>query len=176
MNRLTTTNAVDLDIFYTADSFRYTGERKKLLDLVTREVFIAFYENCASRGFQFDGYPIGGIIFDGTQAHIAILPEYHGRWAILLKPALKWLFTLKPEILVEIDIDNEKCLSFMDRNGWQRVRTNALSITYLMTLQASTKKIDKKFAAAAAANAFAPSTPPQSQRPEKSRRSAGSFP
>ncbi|MES2832515.1 MAG: GNAT family N-acetyltransferase [Pseudomonadota bacterium] len=176
MSRLTTTDAVDLDIFYTADSFRYTGERKKLLDLVTKEVFIGFYKNCASRGFQFDGQPIGGIIFDGTEAHIAILPEYHGRWAILLKPALKWLFTLKPEIFVEIDIDNEKCLAFMDRNGWQRMRVNATSITYRMTLQTSTQKIDKKVAALAAINAPGPLAVPRSQPPVQSMQSAGSFP
>ena len=153
MNRFTTTDAVDLEIFYAADAFRYVGERKKLLNLVTKEVFTDFYKNCTSRGFQFDGRSIGGIIFDGTQAHIAILPEYHGRWAILLKPALRWLFALKPEILVAIDIDNEKCLAFMDRNRWQRLQVNATSVTYLMTLQASTQKIDKKFAATTAVSA-----------------------
>jgi hypothetical protein len=126
----------DLGVFYEADAPRYRAAHPEVLDLVTKEVFTVFYEKCPSIGFAFDNAPIGGIIFDGRQAHIAVLPAWHGRWAHLLRPALDWLFGLAPEILVDVECENSVCIEFMRRNGWPALREANGWITYRMTPQA----------------------------------------
>jgi GNAT superfamily N-acetyltransferase len=133
MPRLTLTPCADLDVFYAADRLRYVDHHPEVLALVTLEVFTRIYEGCPSIGFACDGHAIGGIIFDGQSAHIAVLPQYHGRWAQLFRRALDWLFSLKRQILVEVEADNRKCIAFMARNGWQPVHQQAGSITYLLT-------------------------------------------
>jgi GNAT superfamily N-acetyltransferase len=135
MRRLELAPEADLGVFYEADARRYASAGNTTLAIVTRDVFIAYYRGCPSIGFQFDGLPIGGIIFDGSQAHIAVLPAYHGRWALLLKPALEWLFGLKREILVEVEAENRVCVEFMRRNGWRPIRVDSGWVTYRMTRQ-----------------------------------------
>lgn len=103
--------------------------------VVTREVFIAscIAKGYPSIGFECDGVPIGGVIFDGEAAHIEVLPEYRSRWAFLLDEARAWVFSLKDPIVVRIDAGNEKCLRFMDRNGWRRLSEDATHVTYEMS-------------------------------------------
>jgi len=131
----------DLGVFYDADSDRYrSGSAQDYTQTVTRDAFVAFYADCPSIGFEADGAPIGGILFDGEQAHIAVLPRYHGLWALLLKPALQWLFSLKPEILVAVESDNHRCLRFMERHGWPRVEEQGDDIIYRITAQGGLRK------------------------------------
>lgn len=145
MRRLSLAPCVDLAVFYAADSERFIGDGSPTLQVVTPAVFIDFYRDCPSIGFLSDGQPIGGIIFDGVEAHIAVLPAFRGRWALLLKPALEWLFSLKADIVVDIDTDNTICLAFMERNGWQRLRADSQHVTYLMTPQGGTRKTAHPF-------------------------------
>ncbi len=133
MPRLTLTPRADLDVFYAADRLRYVERHPEVLTIITREVFVGLYGQCPSIGFACDGQSIGGIIFDGQAAHIAVLPAYHGRWALLFRRSLDWLFGLKREILVEVEADNDKCIAFMARNGWQALHEQDGNITYLMT-------------------------------------------
>jgi hypothetical protein len=133
MRRLALADHADLGVFYEADALRYRGTGEHILKIVTKEVFIRLYQGCASIGFEFDGQPIGGIIYDGKRAHIAVLPEYYGRWALLLRPALQWLFEIKREILVEVEVENSACIEFMKRNGWPALGTADGRITYRMT-------------------------------------------
>lgn len=126
MSHLRLAPRVDLGVYYDADAVYYERSGSEALKSVTREDFIARYRDCPSIGFEYDGQPIGGMVFDGEQAHIAVLPAWHGRWAILLRPALDWLFTLKAEILADVEADNAVCLEFMRRNGWPVVGTGAL--------------------------------------------------
>jgi hypothetical protein len=141
------TEPADLGVIYDADAARYAqaGQADRLA-LVTRETFLRFYEGCPSIGFEADGQPIGGILFDGEQAHIAVLPSHHGRWALLLKPALDWLFTLRAEILVEVERDNAPCLRFLDRHGWARVGETEDDFVYLLTAQGGRRKTAYPFA------------------------------
>jgi GNAT superfamily N-acetyltransferase len=132
MTRLSLAPCADLRVLYAADAARYRNEGCRILDLVTERAFARLYRGCPSRGFLVDGLPIGGIIFDGRRAHIAVLPEYHGRWAWLLKPALEWLFSITPGFMVGIESDNMACLRFMDRCGWSRVRVDERMVTYLV--------------------------------------------
>jgi hypothetical protein len=135
---------VDLAVFYEADRLRYAA-RTHVTERVTRDAFVAFYADCPSMGFECDGQPIGGVVFDGEQAHIAVLPSYHGRWALLLKPMLHWLFGLKPEIIVRVEADNVLCLRFMERNGWQRLGVDGDDVVYRMTPQNGTRKTEYPF-------------------------------
>jgi len=146
MPRFSLARSADLAVFYTADSERFAGDSSAVLQVVTPAAFIDFYRRCPSIGFMFDGQPIGGIIFDGVEAHIAVLPAFRGRWAGLLKPALDWLFSLKPEIVVDIEADNAVCLAFMERNGWKRLKAEGRHVTYLMTPQGGTRKTAHPFA------------------------------
>lgn len=135
MSRLRLAPRADLAVYYAADSARYRKPGCDILEQVTPAVFAARYGGCPSIGFECDGQPIGGILFDGQTAHIAVLPAWHGRWALLLRPALDWLFGLKPEILAEVEADNTVCLDFMRRNGWPEVSRRGAWIIYRMTKQ-----------------------------------------
>lgn len=134
------TDTADLGVLYDAEAARYAEAGGHCLEVVTREVFVGFYEGCPSIGFEADGRPIGGILFDGEQAHIAVLPSHHGRWALLLKPALDWLFSLRDEILVEVERDNTRCLRFLDRHGWPRVAEAGDDVVYRLSRQGGHRK------------------------------------
>ncbi|RYX91806.1 MAG: GNAT family N-acetyltransferase [Comamonadaceae bacterium] len=138
--RYTLTPAADLAVFYAADAARFVGKGcQDVLDVVTPAAFTHFYASCPSIGFACDGQAIGGVIFDGEKAHIAVQAEHHGRWAFLLRPACDWLFRLNPRMLIDIEPDNHLCIRFMDRNGWTRIETPGAppgtSLTFLMTPQ-----------------------------------------
>ncbi|MGM9488025.1 GNAT family N-acetyltransferase [Ideonella sp. YS5] len=134
------TEAADLGVMYDADAARYDEAGSPCLEVVTRAAFVDFYEGCPSIGFEADGQAIGGILFDGEQAHIAVLPSHHGRWALLLKPALEWLFSLQTDILVEVERDNTRCLRFLDRHGWPRVGQTEDDIVYRLSPQGGQRK------------------------------------
>lgn len=132
------TERADLGVLYDADALRPGSGR--YAGAVTRERFAAFYAQCPSIGFEADGRPIGGILFDGEEAHIAVLPSHHGRWALLLKPALEWLFALRADITVAVEHDNDRCLRFLDRHGWQRVGERGDDVLYRLVPQGGTRK------------------------------------
>ncbi len=124
------TDRVDLNVYYEAERGSASAE---MLGVVTREVFAAFYANCPSVGFEDAGQPIGGVIFDGESAHIAVLPSHHGRWGLLLGPTLTWLFSLKDEILLHTPADNPKALRFLAHCGWQRVGVRDGEVVHRLT-------------------------------------------
>lgn len=129
--RYTLTPQADLAVFYAADAVRYAG--KPVLQQVTPDVFQRFYATFPSRGFACDGKAVGGMIFDGHQAHLAVLAAHHGHWGRLLAPTLAWVFALKPEMPIDIESDNRKALAFMDRNGWPRIAGAPMgSVRFLM--------------------------------------------
>ena len=133
MTRYTLEARADLAVMYAADTARYpagSAVRRQL----TPQAYGRFYAGCPSRGFAFDGRPIGGMLFDGQEAHLAVLAEHHGRWARLLAPSLEWLFGLKPELCIEIEPDNHTTLAFMARNGWQRIdgRPGSTGVSFLV--------------------------------------------
>lgn len=139
--RYTLAPKADLGVFYEADMLRYANTTTAhILTVVSKDVFVTFYKDCASLGFQFDGQPVGGVLFDGQHAHIAVLPEHHGRWALLLKPACEWLFALKQEVLVEVEIENRTCIRFMERNRWQLLEVVGDKAIYRMTSQGGDRK------------------------------------
>jgi len=123
----------DLAIFYDADAVYFRGKKADTLRIVSKELFIAHYRDCPSLGFMYGDREMGGMIFDRGYVHLAVLPEFHGRWAILWERALDWLFRISPRVLAVVEADNAVCIEFMTRNGWPRLSVDGNKITYLLT-------------------------------------------
>jgi hypothetical protein len=140
MPGLRLTEQADFGVIFEAVQRRLEEEqwRKVTAGVVTKEIFIAhcIAQKYPSLGFECDGRPIGGIIFDGSAAHIEVLPEYHGRWGLLWPSAIKWVFSLKDPILVQVPLENEKCHRFMARNNWPRIKEDDRFVTYRMSANA----------------------------------------
>lgn len=162
MSHLRLTAHADLGVIFDALRRRCSDEKWEKVTAggkVTKEIFIA---DCSARnlptlGFECDGKPIGGLVFDGEAAHLEVLPAYHGRWGLLWKPALAWIFSHKDPILVDIDADNHKCLRFMDRNNFPRMKETADHVTYRMSSDAPPhdRKQQRRIRAAAVSPATA---------------------
>jgi hypothetical protein len=140
MPSLRLTDQADFGVIFDAVNRRLEkAEWEKITSRgVTREIFIAhcIAQKYPSLGFVCDGKSIGGILFDGNAAHLEVLPEYHGRWGLLWRSVVNWIFSLKDPILVEINLDNEKCHRFMARNNWPRVKEDGECVTYEMSSRA----------------------------------------
>ncbi|WP_187363039.1 GNAT family N-acetyltransferase [Massilia aquatica] len=134
MADLRLTDKADLGLMYDIESPRYDSA---VTELVTRERAVAHYAGCPSVGYEIDGVPAGGAIFDGRELHLAVLPRFHGRWAWLLAPTLDWLFALCDPVQVRIERDNARCIRFMDGGGWQRIGEDPQYITYLLSSTAA---------------------------------------
>ncbi|HEX8956728.1 MAG TPA: GNAT family N-acetyltransferase [Burkholderiaceae bacterium] len=106
---------LDLDVYYEADSIRFD---RRVLNVVTREVFRETFAQCLSIGFEADGKPIGGVIFDGKVPHIAVLPQWRGRWGTLLRPMLAWLFAIKDDFRIHVEYRNAPLRRFVAHCGW----------------------------------------------------------
>jgi hypothetical protein len=106
---------------------------------LTREMFVDYcrQQGYIGRGIECDGRQVGGVFFDGTSAHIEIEPEYHGRWALVLPTLLRWVFTLKDPIQVDIARHEPKINRFMARNNWPRIKETDDFITYEMSSKAT---------------------------------------
>jgi len=136
MKRFHLADRAELAVFYEADASFFRASREDILRVVSREVFISRYSKCPSIGFVCDGKAIGGMIFDCGHVHLAVLPEYHGQWGILWKPALEWLFRMTPEALGIVEAENRVCLEFMKRNGWSGVPIDDGRIAFRITSRA----------------------------------------
>lgn len=139
MRRLRLADHADLAVYYEADAVQLALTDKDMRQVFTSEMFVDYYRNCPSIGFMYDEKPIGGIIVDRGYAHIAVLPEYHGRWAWLWEPALEWLFSIQPELLGVVDAENLACLAFMKRNGWSAVSVTDGKVIFRITQEGRTR-------------------------------------
>jgi hypothetical protein len=132
----TLTSEADFGLLYDIARLDYDADewRRRMFGL-SRDEFAALCRahKLPSIGYAYRGRPIGGMVFEGTSAHMAVLPEFHGKWGTLWKPTLAWLFALKDPIRVAIDRGNAKCLRFMDRNNWPRVGADERSVTFEMS-------------------------------------------
>jgi len=127
---LALTDKVDLDVYYIADSVNIDAPT---LAVVTRDVFKRMFGPCQSRGFAADGVAFGGVIFDGVRPHVAVLPEWKGRWAPLLRPVLRWLYSLSDDMVVPVYDDNPDLVRFVARCGWPMVGRQPGAALHRMT-------------------------------------------
>ncbi|TKC91507.1 GNAT family N-acetyltransferase [Trinickia terrae] len=127
------TDHLDLGVYYEADASHYAASGIDVRQVFSKERFIERYKGCRSIGFVYDDTPIGGVIYDGGYVHIAVLPDYHGRWAWLWESALDWLFGFRTEALAAVDAGNRACLELMRRNGWSPVSDVDGTVTFRIT-------------------------------------------
>ncbi|NHZ91137.1 GNAT family N-acetyltransferase [Massilia sp. CCM 8733] len=130
MAELRLTDCADVGLMYDIEQSRYPSAQTAV---ATRERTVTHYLGCPSVGYEIDGVAAGGAVFDGRELHLAVLPQFHGRWAWLLKPTLDWLFALCDPVRVRIEQDNARCIRFMDSGGWERVDEDRQYITYLLS-------------------------------------------
>lgn len=130
----------DLGLMYDITHALYEPDEWQRITrgFLTREVFV---QACAdfkvpSLGFCRRGEPIGGVMYDGDSVHIAVLPEFHGRWATLWPRTLAWVLRLKDPMPVAVDVRNAKCLRFLERNNFRRIKTGETHITFELSSQA----------------------------------------
>ncbi|WP_205962509.1 GNAT family N-acetyltransferase [Paraburkholderia phosphatilytica] len=138
MKRLRITDQLDLGVYYDADASYYEASGIHAQTVFTKEKFIAHYRNCRSIGFAYDDTPIGGVIYYRGYVHIAVLPDYHGRWAWLWEAALEWLFSFEQAALALVDAGNRPCLELMRRNGWSPVSHVDGSVIFRITREGRT--------------------------------------
>lgn len=123
MDSLRMTDKADLKVYYDAD-IRMYDRAWMAAHGFTEEAFIARYRDCPSVGFEQGGIPFGGVILDGNDFHIAILPEFHGKWGALLRPALAWLFSQRSEVRARVHRPNRQGLRFFRRLGAKLVESD----------------------------------------------------
>lgn len=132
MAHMRITDKADLQVMFEAERARYTPEKFAALG-VTIESVTAYYQGVPSIGYEIDGVMAGGAIFENNELHFAVLPQYYGRWAWLMKPTLDWLFTMSDSVLGKVEIFNIRCAQFLDAGGWPRVAQDEQYITYLFS-------------------------------------------
>lgn len=128
------TEKADLGVLFDLTRMEHSAEEWERITQgrVTRETFIryCFDQGYDSIGFSFNGKPIGGLIFDGQTVHITVAPEHHGRWGVLWKRTLRWIFSHKDPIEVNIPAHNAKAVRFLERNNWARIREDEKFVTF----------------------------------------------
>lgn len=134
MTKYTLKEPADLSVYYAADMIRYTPDYLKSIG-VTKEAFLEYYGVCPSVGFFADEKQIGGVIYDPrlNEVHIAILPEYYGRWGRLFAQAIGWIFTGRDMVFGCVDHTNLSAIHFMERNRFEPVGEHRGTIKYKMT-------------------------------------------
>ena len=130
MKRLHLTDTADLAVIYDADKRRYSAEWLKNSG-TTLENFIRFYQDCPSVGFADAGKIFGGAILHGEQMHLAILPDYEGRWGCLIPAFLSWLYALKDPVWGHVEAGNIKCMAFLKRLGWRQLASDSHTVSFI---------------------------------------------
>lgn len=129
MANLRLTEKADLGVLYDAEIQNYDPDWFRSLNF-TKEMFLAHYANVHSVGFEIDGKMVGGMLLHERKAHMAVLPEYHGRWSLLWMPALAWLFSLQDPVFVDVAINNEKCIRLLERSNFKRTNVMANAVSF----------------------------------------------
>jgi RimJ/RimL family protein N-acetyltransferase len=112
----------DFGVIYEAELLTLGADWFKSRNL-TKERMIEIFEktDCRSLGFEIDGKSIGGILLLGNELHIAILPEYFGKWGLLWKHAVKWVFAQTQTVYGYIPTWNTRCIRFAEKARWRRI-------------------------------------------------------
>ncbi|WP_211474790.1 GNAT family N-acetyltransferase [Collimonas humicola] len=132
MHSLRLSDKADLSVYYDADKLQFDAGWAERTG-VSKAVFMAAFADHPSRGFEKDGVQFGGVIFDGKEVHVAVLPEFYGRWAILMKPALAWLFSLQEVINVRVDVGNARFHRFAQRCKWPAAMDGSEHVIYTVS-------------------------------------------
>jgi GNAT superfamily N-acetyltransferase len=109
---------VNLGLMYDIELPTINPELRKA---VTRELFIEYYLNAPSLGFEVDDQCVGGVLLKDKCFHIAVLPAFHGKWALLYRDVLEWVFKQEYPAYGLVNANNQKSLRFCERSGWEKI-------------------------------------------------------
>lgn len=137
---------LDVDVMYEAERSSYN---QMFRELITKELFLDEISTYQTIGFELNGKCIGGAMLCANYAHFSVLPQYHGKWALLWKETLEWIFEHRCPAYGPVHIENEKCQRFMQRNNWKVVRTEGDFHIFEMDRQALTR-LERRAAAVTA--------------------------
>mgnify|MGYP000070587841 CR=1 FL=1 len=131
MDTLRLTDKIDFGILYDVEAGRYSPEWLEKNN-ITREKVIALGPSIFTHtfGFEMDGKPIGGICVGNGESHIAVLPQYHGRWGRLWRPALERLLLIQNPIIAKPEAWNKSAIRFLERAKFRRIKEDEHFVTF----------------------------------------------
>ena len=121
----------DFSVMYQAEK-ETDKELFMQFDLKEQE-YITLASKYPSIGFEVDNKCVGGMFVRANKIHLSVLPEYHGKWGWLFKPAFKWAFTVSDPLYAIVSRENEKVLRFIRRHDWKQVNEIDSTIVFELT-------------------------------------------
>jgi GNAT superfamily N-acetyltransferase len=124
----------NLALCYDIDSARYSAAEVARMG-VSKALFCELFQDVPTLGFAYDDRPIGGCTLYQGGFHIAVLPEFHGRWSVLWPATLEWLFALQDPVEVKPEKFNPRAIAFFRRHGFPQVREDDGHVYFEMSRQ-----------------------------------------
>lgn len=125
---------VDPHVFWQAEMSEPVEQRTALIFDRTEEEFCRTLLQYPSIGGEVDGKQVGGCFVDNNNfIHIAVLPEYQGKWGHLFSEGMKWAFTISNTLYALVAKDNLKVRKLVKRVGWQMIWEHEFSELYRVT-------------------------------------------
>lgn len=113
---------VDPHVFWQAEMSDPVEQRSALIFDRTEEEFCRTLSQYPSIGFEDDGKQFGGVFIDQHLCmHIAILPEYQGRWGSLFKQGIDWAFSVSNTLYALVAKENRKIRRFIAHHNWPMI-------------------------------------------------------
>lgn len=128
------TPQIDPKTYWLAERASHT--EKAYLDAIgtTYEEFCNRLCAMRSIGFEDNGMPFGGAVIDNDNFfHVAVLPEYYGRWGRLFYKSLKWAFSQSNTLYALVNVDNQRVKGLVDKQQWPIIWSNERFQLYKMT-------------------------------------------
>jgi len=129
MSGMKIVDKADLGVYYDADA-SFMNKAWLLKIGLTKDVFIAMFQNHPTIGFEADGRQFGGAMLIDNTVHFAVLPEYQRRWGSLLRSALAWAFSLRDPLVAKIPVANKVSVEWVRRQGWKCTAEDAAYVTF----------------------------------------------
>lgn len=100
---------------------------------ITRLSYLLSYaeDDNAIVGLELDGEIAGGMIFERGEVHLAMLPQYRGRWTRYLRHMLEIGFNrFGQKLTARVNARNLRAQQFVERVGCKKKRTTPLFVEY----------------------------------------------
>jgi hypothetical protein len=125
---------LDFGLFHDIEESRYGPEAQDRIG-IDKRLFCKLFSLMPSVGFTYDNEPIGGGFLFRDEFHMAVLPQFHGRWAVLWPATLEWLFAHTDPVVAKLEKSNPVVIAFAQRNAFPMVREDDRYVYFEMTRQ-----------------------------------------
>jgi len=120
------------DIYYQAEINGVDLEYFKASGF-SKEKYISTLSCLPSVGYEHNGEDIGGAVLVGNKLHLAVMNQYKGLWASLLKPTLLWAFEIHNPLIVRISASNSSAIRLLDATSFSFKESKDGMNTYEIT-------------------------------------------